>query len=141
VAALEALLWPAKLESESLPTFIVPIRAEWAQHFFDEELAAELLLGLREDGNVCNKSTDCENTELGSRIVGLWNSNFSLEIIWTHFQRFELCGIAQTWQLPAPICLSALRNALRRGTPLGRRGAPDEGLDFNGAESKSPPGD
>jgi GNAT superfamily N-acetyltransferase/predicted nucleic acid-binding protein len=49
IAALEALLWPAKLESDLLPTFIVPIRAEWAQHFFDEELAAELLLGLRED--------------------------------------------------------------------------------------------
>ncbi len=47
VAAVEALFWPAKLQSEALPTFIVPIRAEWAQHFFDEDLGAELLFGPR----------------------------------------------------------------------------------------------
>ena len=47
--AVEALLWPAKVSNDTLPTFIMPIRAEWAQHFFDEELAATLLLGLRDE--------------------------------------------------------------------------------------------
>lgn len=49
ISALESRFWPAKLENEGLPTFIIPIRAEWAQHFFDVELASEMLLGLRED--------------------------------------------------------------------------------------------
>jgi predicted nucleic acid-binding protein/ribosomal protein S18 acetylase RimI-like enzyme len=49
VALLESVLWPAKLLTEVLPTFIVPIRGEWAQHFFDEDLGSELLFGLRDD--------------------------------------------------------------------------------------------
>jgi len=48
-AVLESFFWPAKLLTDSLPVFIIPIRAEWAQHFFDEQLGSELLFGLREE--------------------------------------------------------------------------------------------
>jgi hypothetical protein len=47
--ALERHLWPAKITGMDVPTFIVPIRPEWAQHFFDTELGSQLLFGLRDD--------------------------------------------------------------------------------------------
>jgi hypothetical protein len=46
---IERALWPAKIIDADLPTFIVPIRPEWAEHFFDEELASRRLFGLRHD--------------------------------------------------------------------------------------------
>lgn len=49
VAAIERQLWPAKVTGTSVPTFIVSIRPQWAQHFFDAELGSQLLFGLRED--------------------------------------------------------------------------------------------
>ncbi len=45
-AQLEKVFWPAKLVDAEIPTFIVPIQAQWAQHFFDSELGSELLFGL-----------------------------------------------------------------------------------------------
>ena len=48
-AALESRFWPAKIIGSALPTFIVSIRSEWAQHFFDDELASQFLFGTRED--------------------------------------------------------------------------------------------
>ena len=49
IAAIERQLWPAKIICTEVPTFIVSIRPEWAQHFFDAELGSQLLFGLRED--------------------------------------------------------------------------------------------
>jgi|SRR5665213_77240 len=46
---IERALWPAKIIDADLPSFIVPIRPEWAEHFFDEELASSRLFGLRHD--------------------------------------------------------------------------------------------
>lgn len=46
---LEKILWPAKLADAPLDTFVVPIQAQWAQHFFDTELGSELLFGLRDE--------------------------------------------------------------------------------------------
>jgi len=46
---IERTLWPAKIIDAGLPSFIVPIRPEWAEHFFDEELASRRLFGLRHD--------------------------------------------------------------------------------------------
>jgi predicted nucleic acid-binding protein/GNAT superfamily N-acetyltransferase len=46
---IERALWPAKIIDADLPSFIVPIRPEWAEHFFDEELASRRLFGLRHD--------------------------------------------------------------------------------------------
>jgi GNAT superfamily N-acetyltransferase len=48
-AQIEKVFWPAKLTDTVLPTFIVPIQAQWAQHFFDSELGSELLFGLNEE--------------------------------------------------------------------------------------------
>ena len=49
ISAIERQLWPTKVVSPEIPTFIVPIRPEWAQHFFDAELSSQLIFGLRED--------------------------------------------------------------------------------------------
>lgn len=49
IDAIERQLWPAKVTGAQLPTFIVAIRPQWAQHFFDVELGSQLLFGLRED--------------------------------------------------------------------------------------------
>lgn len=46
-AKLEHLFWPAKIQNAPLPTYIVPIQPRWALHFFDEQLASQLLFGLR----------------------------------------------------------------------------------------------
>lgn len=48
-AIIERQLWPAKVIGTDVPTFIVAIRPEWAQHFFDVELGSQLLFGLRDD--------------------------------------------------------------------------------------------
>lgn len=48
-AAIERQVWPAKVIAGMLPTFIVPIWPQWAQHFFDADLGSQLLFGLRED--------------------------------------------------------------------------------------------
>ena len=42
---VEHLLWPAKIADAELPSFIVPIRPEFAQHLFDEHLAKQSLFG------------------------------------------------------------------------------------------------
>jgi hypothetical protein len=49
VAAVESRFWPAKVLGAGLPTFIISIRAEWAQYFFDNDLAAQLLFRSREE--------------------------------------------------------------------------------------------
>ena len=48
-AAIERQLWPTKIVESQIPTFIVSIRPQWAQHFFDTHLGSQLLFGLRED--------------------------------------------------------------------------------------------
>jgi len=49
LADVERRLWPAKILEAPIPTFLVPIRPFWAQHLFDEQLAAQTLFGARED--------------------------------------------------------------------------------------------
>nr|WP_281720513.1 GNAT family N-acetyltransferase [Nitrosomonas nitrosa] len=44
---IERMLWPAKISDAEIPTFIVPIRATWAQNLFDEGLANQELFGAR----------------------------------------------------------------------------------------------
>jgi hypothetical protein len=45
----EHLLWPAKIEDASLPTYIVPIRPQWAKELFDETLAGQDLFGRKQE--------------------------------------------------------------------------------------------
>jgi hypothetical protein len=49
LADVERRLWPAKILEAPIPTFIVPIKAFWAQHLFDEQIARQTLWGARED--------------------------------------------------------------------------------------------
>ena len=46
---IEKAFWPAKLKGAPLSAFIVPIQAQRAQHFFDTDLASEMLFGLRNE--------------------------------------------------------------------------------------------
>jgi GNAT superfamily N-acetyltransferase/predicted nucleic acid-binding protein len=48
-ASFERSFWPAKIADASLPIYIVPIQPRWAQHLFDERLAAQDLFGARID--------------------------------------------------------------------------------------------
>lgn len=41
----EHVLWPAKITDSKIPCFIVPIRPDYAQHLFDENLARQMLIG------------------------------------------------------------------------------------------------
>jgi hypothetical protein len=49
VAAVERLLWPAKVLGGGLPTFVVPIKPAYAEHIVDERLAQQGLFGARDD--------------------------------------------------------------------------------------------
>lgn len=42
---LEHTLWPAKLSDSAIPSFVVPIKARFAEHLFDYRLAAGSLFG------------------------------------------------------------------------------------------------
>lgn len=48
-AELEHIVWPAKIADVDMPCFIVPIRAEFAQHLFEERLARQTLFGADTD--------------------------------------------------------------------------------------------
>ena len=50
--AIESVIWPAFLDDESIPCYLIPIRAEWAEHFFDIDLAVQRfpsISGIRDD--------------------------------------------------------------------------------------------
>jgi GNAT superfamily N-acetyltransferase/predicted nucleic acid-binding protein len=73
-AAIERLLWPAKLIEPGLPTFIVSILPQWAQHFFDADLGSQLLFGLREDlhlgvEGVYYRSSENNNLSVPGRVL------------------------------------------------------------------------
>ena len=48
-ANLERALYPAKVTDAELPSFIIPIRPEWAEHLFDEGLAGQGLFGAQKE--------------------------------------------------------------------------------------------
>lgn len=48
-AGNEPLLWPAKLTDASIQNYLVPIKPQWAQELFDENLAAQSLYGRKEE--------------------------------------------------------------------------------------------
>lgn len=68
-AAIERQLWPAKVTEADIPTFIVPIKPKWAQHFFDAELGSQLLFGLREDLHLGVEGAYYRSTENNNLIV------------------------------------------------------------------------
>lgn len=40
---LGTFFWPAKFDSSDVPCYLVPIQAQWAEHFFDTDLASQRL--------------------------------------------------------------------------------------------------
>ena len=42
---IEQALWPLKITETNIPTFIVPIRPEWAMHLFDTDIGSQNLFG------------------------------------------------------------------------------------------------
>lgn len=48
-AQLEHLIWPGKLSDACLPSFVVPIQPQFAEHLFDSKLAANGLFGAEVD--------------------------------------------------------------------------------------------
>lgn len=74
---IESFIWPAKLKSEEIPCYLIPIRAEWAEHFFDTELAAQRLPGMtdvREDLHLGVEATYYSSSNISMRAPGriLW---------------------------------------------------------------------
>lgn len=45
LSELEHYLWPVKVIDSEIPTYIVPIRPQWAEHLFDVNLAKENIFG------------------------------------------------------------------------------------------------
>jgi len=84
---LETIIWPAKLLDENTPCYLIPIRAEWAEHFFDTELAKQRLPGL---------SGIREELHLGVEAVYYTSSNISFcapgLILWYVSQGNEKLG-------------------------------------------------
>lgn len=73
-AAIERQLWPAKVIEAGVPTFIVSILPQWAQHFFDADLGSQLLFGLREDLHLgvegaYYRSTENNNLTVPGRVL------------------------------------------------------------------------
>ncbi|WP_427160340.1 GNAT family N-acetyltransferase [Aliinostoc sp. HNIBRCY26] len=49
MADIERILYPAKIIDADISNFIIPIKAWWAKDLFDQELAADVLWGAKED--------------------------------------------------------------------------------------------
>ncbi len=45
MTGLERMLYPAKIDDAEIPTFVIPIRPEWAENLFDTNLARQNLFG------------------------------------------------------------------------------------------------
>ena len=78
----ERLMWPAKLLDTALPSFIVPIRPEWAMQLFHARLAGESLFGpdpslMLRLNNVYYRSSRPRRIEAPARI--LWYVTASRE--------------------------------------------------------------
>jgi hypothetical protein len=48
---IETVIWPAKLDHDGICCYLIPIQAQWAEHFFDNDLALQRFptMGVREE--------------------------------------------------------------------------------------------
>ncbi|WP_395715947.1 GNAT family N-acetyltransferase [Prosthecobacter sp.] len=74
---LETIIWPAKVSKSDVPCYLIPIRAEWAEHFFDTDLAKQRLPGLsgiREELHLGIEAAYYTSSNIGFRAPGriLW---------------------------------------------------------------------
>ena len=71
---LEDSIWPAKVSGTQIPSFVIPIRPDWASELFDHKLAASRLLEsdsqvmLRSE-NVYYSAANCRSFQTPARIL------------------------------------------------------------------------
>ncbi len=71
---LERLLWPMKIDHPDIPSFLIPIRANWASDLFDSNLGRQTLLGSDPDlvlkmNNVYYRSAKQKLPTVQSRVL------------------------------------------------------------------------
>jgi predicted nucleic acid-binding protein len=85
---LETIIWPAKISDVEIPCYLMPIRSEWAEHFFDTDLARQRLPGLsdlREELHLGVEAAYYTASNLGFRAPGriLWYVSLGNEKVGT----------------------------------------------------------
>lgn len=74
-SVIEKQFWPAKITDAQIPTYIVPIRPEWARHLVDERLSQDDLFGakrhlaLSREGVYYRSSRESEEITAPGRIL------------------------------------------------------------------------
>lgn len=68
LAEAEKALWPLKILDSQIPTFIIPIKATWAQNLFDERLAAQTLWGADPETMLRTENIYYRSRAFGSKI-------------------------------------------------------------------------
>jgi hypothetical protein len=77
IDALGTLIWPGKLDCPAINCYLIPIEAQWAEHFFDTDLAASRipgLSGIREDLHLGVEGVYYSGSNVGMKAPGtiLW---------------------------------------------------------------------
>ncbi len=112
---IERRLWPAKILNAPIPAYIIPIRANWAQHLFEEELASQTLLGSEEDLTLRNENvyyrSKHSNTRIKSPARILWYINKS--------KKYEGTMSIRACSLIDEVIIGSARTLFRRFERLG----------------------
>lgn len=112
---IERLLWPAKIIDAYIPTFLVPIKPEWAKELFDETLAgqtlfgAKLELGLSREGVYYRSKNPAAGIKAPARI--LWYVSYG--------QRFTGTGHVRACSRLDDVIIDRPKNLYRRFRRLG----------------------
>ena len=77
IDSIGTLIWPGKVESPTITCYLIPIEAQWAEHFFDTDLAASRipgLSGIREDLHLGVEGVYYSGSNIGFKAPGfiLW---------------------------------------------------------------------
>lgn len=114
-STIERLLWPAKIIDAYIPTFLIPIKAEWAKELFDETLAgqtlfgAKLELGLSREGVYYRAKTPAAGLKAPARI--LWYVSYD--------RRFTGSGHVRACSRLDDVIIDKPKNLYRRFRRLG----------------------
>lgn len=111
---MEHLLWPAKIANADLPSFIVPIRPEFAQHLFDENLAKQSLFGA--DVDLALNPESVYYRSAAQRIP-----EFPGRILWyvSQDRRFEGTMRIRACSRIAEVCIGKPKSLFKRFRRLG----------------------
>jgi predicted nucleic acid-binding protein len=115
ISEIERLLWPAKIVDAYIPTFLVPIKPEWAKELFDENLAGQTLfgakqeLGLSREGVYYRAKTPSAGIKAPARI--LWYVSYG--------SRFSGTGHVRACSRLEDVIVDGPKNLYRRFRRLG----------------------